>query len=208
MLLTVFLLHGILNHDVSMKRMERALKKEGFEVVSLDYPSRRRTVEEHAAWLDKKVRETGKGDLYFVGHSLGSIIIRYYLAHYQPADAKRFVMITPPNHGSMRADKVNPVLFRLIWGRESGGELRASSKDFWEKLPPPPIEFGIIAGGKGDGKGFAKAAPGDDDGVLSVDETRLEGAADFAILPYRHVGIEHKKKTIELTVRFLKTGKF
>ena len=119
---TVFLMHGILNKSISMKRIELALEREGFEVVNLSYPSRRRTVEEHAAWLDQRVREKGRGELYFVGHSLGSIIIRYYLAVYNPPAAKRFLMIAPPNHGSMLADKVAKTpLYRLVWGRKAGG---------------------------------------------------------------------------------------
>jgi pimeloyl-ACP methyl ester carboxylesterase len=206
---TVFLMHGILNKSISMKRIELALEREGFEVVNLSYPSRRRTVEEHAAWLDQRVREKGRGELYFVGHSLGSIIIRYYLAVYNPPAAKRFLMIAPPNHGSMLADKVAKTpLYRLVWGRKAGGELRASSTDFWKNLPPPPVEFGILAGGLGNGKGLTPLIPGDDDGTLAVEEARLEGASDFAVLPYQHTAIILKKKTAEMAVRFLKTGRF
>ncbi|MFA5140173.1 MAG: alpha/beta fold hydrolase [Elusimicrobiota bacterium] len=206
---TVFLMHGILNKSVSMKRIERALERGGFEVVNLSYPSRSRTVEEHAAWLDEKVREKGRGELYFVGHSLGAIVIRYYLAVYNPPQAKRFLMITPPNRGSMLADTVDKTpLYKVVWGRKAGGELRASSEDFWKSLPPPPIEFAVLAGGLGNGKGFNPLIPGDDDGTLAVEETRLEGAADFKVLPYQHTSIVLKKKTAEMAVRFLKGGRF
>lgn len=206
---TAFLLHGILNAPVSLRRIETALERRGFAVVNLDYPSRSRTVEEHAAWLDQQVRARGRGELYFVGHSLGSIVIRYYLARYRPEAARRFVMIAPPNHGSLMADKVHQTgLYRLVWGDHSGAELRASNAHFWTDLPPPPIEFGIIAGGRGGPRGFNPLIPGDNDGTLAVAETRLPGARDFVLLPYQHTGIVLRKATAERVVRFLETGRF
>ena len=70
------------------------------------------------------------------------------------------------------------------------------------------MEFGILAGGLGNGKGLTPLIPGDDDGTLAVEEARLEGASDFAVLPYQHTAIILKKKTAEMAVRFLKTGRF
>jgi len=206
---TVFLMHGILNARVSMKRIERALERRGFEVVNLGYPSRSKTIEEHARWLDERVRQRGRGELYFVGHSLGSIILRCYLDRFRPPSARRFVMISPPNHGSGLADKVAEAgVYKLIYGDKAGRQLRASATDFWRTLPAPPIEFGIITGGRGDGRGFSALVPGDDDGTVSVEEARLEGAADFAVLPYQHTTILLRKAAIERTVRFLETGRF
>ena len=136
-----------------------------------------RTMEEHAAWLDAQVRAKGRGDLYFVGHSLGSIVIRFYLGRYRPAAAKRFVMIAPPNHGSVMADKMGKTgVYRLVWGDRSGRPLRASSAGFWTDLPPLPVEFGIIAGGRGAARGFNPLIPGDNYGTVAVSEARLDGA--------------------------------
>ncbi|MBI5623830.1 MAG: alpha/beta fold hydrolase [Elusimicrobia bacterium] len=206
---TVFLMHGILRSSRAMKRIETALRARGFSVVNLGYPSRSRTVEEHADWLAGQVRERGRGELYFVGHSLGAIVMRRYLGKARPAAARRLVMIAPPNRGSAMADTLSKTgLYRLIFGGKAAQELRSSRKDFWEGLPPPPVEFGIIAGGLGNGKGFNPLLPGDDDGTLSVEETRLEGASDFRILPYQHTLILLRRRTAELTVRFLETGKF
>ena len=87
-------------------------------------------------------------------------------------------------------------------------ELRSSNENFWRSLPPPPIEFGILAGGLGDGKGFNPILPGDDDGTLSLDETRLEGAKEFLVLPYQHSLILLRKKTAAMTADFLENGSF
>lgn len=206
---TVFLLHGILRTDRSMRRLEKTLKSRGFQVVSLRYPSRSRTIEEHADWLAAEVKEKGRGDLYFVGHSLGAIVIRRYLAVHHPADAKRFVMIAPPNHGSFMAEKAAQLgVYRWIYGSKAGMELRSSNENFWRGLPPPPIEFGILAGGLGDDKGFNPSLPGDDDGTVTVEEARLEGAKDLRIVPYQHSLILLRKKTAVMTADFLETGSF
>jgi pimeloyl-ACP methyl ester carboxylesterase len=192
-----------------MRRIEKILKSRGFRVVSLRYPSRSRTIEEHADWLAAQVSEKGRGDLYFVGHSLGSIVIRRYLAVHHPMNARRFVMIAPPNHGSVSAEKAAQLgVYRWIYGSKAGMELRSSNEDFWRSLPPPPIEFGILAGGLGDGKGFNPILPGDDDGTVTVDEAKLEGAKELRILPYQHSFILLRKKTAVLTADFLETGSF
>lgn len=46
-------------------------------------------------------------------------------------------------------------------------------------MSPPPIEFGVIAGGTGMKMGINPLLPGDDDGTITVEETKLEGMKDF-----------------------------
>jgi hypothetical protein len=76
------------------------------------------------------------------------------------------------------------------------------------KIAIPNIPFAIIAGGKGDEAGFNPLLPGDDDGTVSVAETRLEGAKAFMVLPRLH-GIIARSPLIEPHVlSFLKSGKF
>ena len=51
-----------------------------------------------------------------------------------------------------------------------------------QRLLTPDFEFGIIAGGQGDDEGYLESIPGDDDMLLSVDTTKLDGASDFALV--------------------------
>lgn len=206
---TAFLLHGILRTDRSMRRIEKALAERGFRVINLRYPSTSRTIEEHSAWLAGRVKEEGRGELYFVGHSLGSVIIRHYLALHEPPEAKRFVMIAPPNRGSRAADRLSKLWpYRWVYGSKAGLELRASNRALWDDLPPPPVEFGILAGGRGNGWGLNPFLEGDDDGTVAVDETKLDGAADFRLLPRQHSLILLSAETARLTADFLETGRF
>ena len=85
--------------------------------------------------------------------------------------------------------------------RSNGNELR-------EHLATPPCPFGIIAGGAADGSGRNPMLEGDDDMVVTVEETRLPGAADFVIVPAVHTFIMDDPRVQEYTLRFLQHGYF
>jgi triacylglycerol lipase len=207
---TVILVHGLFNRPIFMKRIEWALEREGYHVVNWGYPSRDCTIEEHAAKLDRLVRSiNGKPTIHFVGFSLGSLVIRYYLTHYGLPQAGRFVMIAPPNHGSERADQLYHYRwFRWLYGTRSTDQLRASNRKFYEELGRPSIEFGIIAGGRGDDRGFSRLFGGDNDGTVSVESAKLSGSADFILLPHLHTMLLLTPETSRQVVAFLRTGRF
>ena len=55
-----------------------------------------------------------------------------------------------------------------------------------ENMPGIETEFGVIAGGVSDVKGYNPWIVGDDDGVVSVGETHLQGERDFLIINALH----------------------
>ena len=77
-----------------------------------------------------------------------------------------------------------------------------------ERLAIPQCEFGIIAGGRGDERGFNPLLTGDDDGVVTVSSTRLAGAADFLVLPVSHTFLMRNRQVLDCTLRFLEHGFF
>ena len=72
----------------------------------------------------------------------------------------------------------------------------------------PACEFGIIAGGRGDGKGFLPDLKEDNDGMLSVSTTRLAAQADFLVVPVIHPLTMMHPIVKEATWRFLDKGFF
>jgi hypothetical protein len=92
----------------------------------------------------------------------------------------------------------------LIFG-EAGQQLTPAEVS---RAPGFAHPFAIIAGGKGDGRGFNPLLPGDDDGTVGVAETRLGGAADFLVVPEIHALISNHRETIRATINFLKRGRF
>jgi pimeloyl-ACP methyl ester carboxylesterase len=221
----VIVLHGLGRSRDSMDKLCRYLEDEGgYTVLNVSYPSTRRDIGGHALALRRIVENLdGVEQIDFVGHSMGNIIIRHYLADAmasrtaassQAARARldprirRFVMLAPPNHGSRAADALadNP-LFKAATG-PAGQELGVDWDELERWLAVPPCEFGIVAGGRGDAKGYNPLLPGDDDGTITVDTARLAGASDFLLVPVMHTFIMDDKTVMQCTLRFLEHGYF
>jgi pimeloyl-ACP methyl ester carboxylesterase len=158
----------------------------------------------------------GVDEINFVAHSLGNLVIRHYLAdHTDPQTGrqgdpriKRIVMLGPPNNGAQLAETLGQnTLFELIVGA-SGQELARGWAELEKKLATPACEFGVIAGGRGDDKGYNPLVKGDDDCVVSVDSARLPGATDFLVLPVWHTFIMEQRSVQEATLSFLEHGYF
>ena len=66
----------------------------------------------------------------------------------------------------------------------------------------------IIAGGKGDNKGFSSLLEGDDDAIVRVSETQLQGSDDFLVLPVRHSRMMENTDVQKETLNFLLQGQF
>ncbi len=204
----VVLLHGIANIPLSMKYLENSLEKAGYQIHNLGYPSTDVPIEEAAARIREKVMAMGGAKrIHFVGHSMGHLLIRIILADDLPG-LGRVVMIAPPNQGSFMAQRLEDMdIYRWIFG-PAGQQLPANNRTFFENLPVPDCEFGIIAGGKGTEGGYNPLLDGDDDGTVRVEETKLEGAADFIVVNNIHTLILFDPETVEQTIHFLKNGQF
>ena len=75
-------------------------------------------------------------------------------------------------------------------------------------MATPNFEFGIIAGGSGDGQGYLARCPGDDDGLLSIETHKLAGAADFLQTGGMHQLMPNYEEVRAATLSFLKNGYF
>jgi hypothetical protein len=117
-------------------------------------------------------------------------------------------MLGPPNNGAMIAKRLHGTgVFGLVTGR-SGEALGGNWDQLVGNLATPRCEFGIVAGGIGDGRGHNPLLPGDDDLVVRVEETKLRGARDFLLVPFRHSQMLEEPKVQEAVLRFLRSGHF
>jgi predicted alpha/beta hydrolase family esterase len=205
--LCVVLLHGLLRNSQSMEWIAQDLRKAGYRAVVPDYPSTRRTIQEHSEWLRDFIQDLPCDSIYLVTHSLGGLIARDCFGRYQPEKVKKLVMIAPPNHGAERADRFRKnALYKLVFGKVAQ-EVTSDSVLGPEHLGVPQCPFGIIAGGKGK-EGYDKDIPGNNDGVLSVQKAYLKGAQDFLVLNASHNSILLKKETSDNIISFLRYGHF
>ena len=206
----VLLVHGLFRSKDSFRRMASALEKSGFEVASVNYPSTRKTIREHAEQLGR-ILDTleGYAEVSFVTHSLGGIVVRDLLAREgawkKKIKVQRLVMLGPPNRGSVVAELLQDWLPYKVVAGKAAAQLTAEEMG---KVPPPPVSFGIIAGGTGTARGFNPALGGDNDGIVLVENARLASADDFLLLRCLHSFLMNHEEAIEATSRFLKKGKF
>jgi hypothetical protein len=166
----------------------------GFTTARLDYPSTRRPIQEHAATVAELLDHVPTPTkLSFVSHSLGGLIIRQLLSYEAPwrSAVERIVMVAPPNQGASLAaslDKGNVI--RVILG-PSYGQI---AQGFATALPVPDVPVAIFAG-------ELASVPGD--GLVTVDETRLQGSSEHHTVPAIHTFVMNHPAVIRGAISFL-----
>jgi pimeloyl-ACP methyl ester carboxylesterase len=224
----VVVLHGLVRSRASMDSLSQFLHdKGGYEVFNVSYPSTRESIAEHAQSLRHIIQNLdGIEEINFVAHSMGNIVVRHYLGDLARQEAwkespnalaadrraiakfHRFVMLGPPNQGAQLAEMFSDnVVFQEIMG-ESGLELGRDWPELEKRLATPPMPFGIIAGGRSNDKGYNPMLTGDNDGTISVETTKLAGAADFLVVPVIHTLLMDDEKVQKYVLRFLRNGYF
>jgi pimeloyl-ACP methyl ester carboxylesterase len=206
----VVLVHGMLSSPRAMTRIEKELIPNGYHVINFGYDSRENSIQTVTDDLDKIIRGQIPGDVravHFVTHSLGALVVRYYLSERKMKNLGRFVMIAPPNQGSVWGKSLvkNIPGVRQLLGI-SGEELQYSLK--FRPTLPPPCEFGIISGGTGTSRGLNPFIPGDNDATVAVSETMMKGMKDHIVIPGQHTMLLFRKRVIDNVISFLGTGKF
>lgn len=206
---SVVLVHGLGRTEQSFAVMAQRLRWAGYEVTSVGYDSRSAPLEEHAAALAGAVeRCCGEAvKLHFVGHSMGGIVIRRYLADSPPAALGRVVLLAPPSRGSELAERLrqHPVAAEMLG--PAGRALGTGKQDLPATLPPPAYEMGIVAGNRSINPVGSAVIPGADDGAVALDRVGIAGVP-IVILPRSHTFIMNSRHAADAVVRFLRTGAF
>jgi pimeloyl-ACP methyl ester carboxylesterase len=213
----VVVLHGLARSRKPMTKLCEYLEQGGYTVFNVGYASTRASIADHAKALAKIIENLdGIDQISFVGQSMGNIVIRHYLADQTDQTAgrrpdpriQRFVMLGPPNHGSIAATSFSDSkLVKTVLG-EPSQELGREWVWLESDLVTPQCEFGIIAGGRGDERGFNPMLPGDNDGVVTVASARLAGARDFVLVPVFHSFLPTSRTVMQDTLSFLQNGYF
>ena len=175
----VVCIHGALRSRLGMWPTAVYLRRLGFDAKTFGYPTRSGQLLDHAqrldafidSWLPEDAPELG-----FLTHSMGGLVVRAWLANTTRVAAHplnvRVAMLSPPNQGSAlaRRNAKNP-LFHLLYGDAAQALSAPTAPD----LPPVPEDASVLvlAGGKGDPRGYNPLLEGDDDGVVAVAEMGL-----------------------------------
>ncbi|MBR1233371.1 triacylglycerol lipase [Bradyrhizobium sp. AUGA SZCCT0182] len=208
----VVLLHGISRTALSFRKMQTALEAADFATLNIDYPSRHHALEalaEHIHPAVTRLADGITGQLHFVSHSMGGLLVRVYLSRYRPERLGRVVMLGTPNGGSEIADRLrNNSLYRA-WFGPAGVQL-VTRRDAATGALFPPVDYpvGIIAGNKSIDPTSSLFLPKPHDGRVSVENTKLDGMADHVVIGTSHPWLPGNRVAIAQTIAFLREGKF
>jgi len=199
----VILLHGIFRTKKSMAGLARFLESNNFEVLNLSYPSTRQPLEQLAETIHAQIPQDGI-KTYFIGYSMGGLLVRAYLARHRLQNLGRVVMIATPNHGSEVADLLkNFWPYKKLYG-PAGQQLTTTYK----LTDTIDYELGIIAGNRTIDPLCWLLIAKPNDGKVSTESTKLDGMKAHTIITATHTFFPANRKMWQLALNFLQTGYF
>jgi pimeloyl-ACP methyl ester carboxylesterase len=208
----VVLLHGLGRTELSMARIERELEAAGYVVVNETYPSLTEDIPELSQVVGTGIESCrGKGatSIHFVTHSMGGILVRAYFQTHRVPEAKRMVMLGPPNHGSEVVDEHRDAWwFRMATGPAGQQLATTGEQSIPAQLKEIPLEIGVIAGTESIDPLLDDTLPRPNDGKVSVQSAMLTEMKDFITLPVDHTFMVYSESVISQVKEFLARGKF
>ena len=207
---SVILLHGLLCNDHFMDPLAKRLRAEGYNVLNIDYPSRQGDLATLADHIHPQIAEFleqhPKGNVHFVGHSLGGLLTREYLQRHPLERNGRVLMIGTPNQGSTAVDRIRSSRLAPL-GRWLAGPVGDQLATDHPRAHLTRNTVGIIAGELP--LNPMRLLGGEaSDGLVTVESTRLGTPHKHIVVPAEHVSMPVNPRVMQEAVQFLKTGKF
>lgn len=205
----VILLHGLWMRGFALLMLDRRMMEAGFRVHRFDYlsvaASRERILERLQQQVHELAAEPDTTSVHLVGHSLGGLLALQACGTDPSLPPGRVVCLGSPLMGSAAARGFAGL------GR-SGGALLGHHRLLLEQglqRWDGPREVGMIAGCTRIGLGAVLARmPGEHDGTVAVEETRLPGLTAHCVVETSHTGLLFSADVAGRAGRFLRTGSF
>ena len=208
----VILLHGLARTEKSMHKLEQHLKKHGFHVSNVGYPSLKENIQTLSGETIEKARaecaSVGASKIHFVTHSMGAILARYYLEYNEMRELGRVVMLSPPNSGSEIVDKLEGSPISKWIDVPAVQQLGTENDNLPKALGAPDYEVGIITGDRSINPIMSLLIPGEDDGKVSVENAKLQGMKDFLVVHKTHHFIMNDETVLRQVTYFIENGVF
>ena len=141
---------------------------------------------------------------HFVGHSFGGVLILAMLSRHTDIPAQSVVLLGSPVRGCSAGRRFGEGRF--------GSWMMGASRPLWNERPAAwtrPEPLGVIAGTLPLGLGRTVGRlPGENDGVVCVAETAVDGMAAQALVPAAHSALIVSPKVAAMVARFFSEGRF
>ena len=197
----VVLIHGLWMTGTEMRVLGVRLEEAGFRVRYFRYRSWRGGLAQAAGALREFAEATEGERVHLVGHSLGGVVIAKMLEEAPLSRPGRVAMLGTPMGGSAAA--------RIVSRRRAGrwlvgGVIREGIVEHAPKWPGGR-ELLVVAGDIPLGSGLLIGLPKPHDGVVRVEETRVEGARTVTVRA-SHVGLLLSRKVAALLADHFRAG--
>lgn len=202
---TVVFVHGLYMVGVELALLRRRVADAGFRTRQFRYHTVTRGLDENAARLAVFLGQVETERLHLVAHSLGGLVILRMFEQGTTLTPGRVVFLGSPVRGSHSARQLTERHLGWTIGKSGPGVLAAQHEPRWTV----PRELGIVAGTHDLRINFLLPdLPTPNDGVVSLEETRIEGATDFVTVHSNHTGMLFRRELAEQVTAFLQQGKF
>jgi hypothetical protein len=184
----VLLIHGLARTPLSLLGLARDLRRAGHHTELVAYSGTLESYRTIVARVRRRFEVAARdGQPYAaVAHSLGGLVLRAALGDW-PTEWSlplHIVMLGTPNRLPRLARRFHRWWpYRLVNGE--CGQLLAEPK-FFADLPQPAVPTTVIAGNRGWPHALSLFGGDPNDGVVAVEETRLDSGAALIELPASH----------------------
>lgn len=196
----VVLVHGLWMTGTEMRVLGGRLEESNLGVRYFRYRSWRGGLAEAAGALREFVEATGGERVHLVGHSLGGVVIAKMLEEAPLSRPGRVAMLGTPMGGSAAARIVSR---RRVGRWLVGGVIREGIVEHAPKWPGGR-ELLVVAGDIPLGSGLLLGVEKPHDGVIRVEETRVEGARAVTVRA-SHVGLLLSRKVAALLADYFRS---
>ncbi|HHX8659544.1 triacylglycerol lipase [Vibrio diabolicus] len=201
----IIILHGLYMHGLVMQPLSQKLRKLGYETQVLSYNTV--AIDESSLFdsIDHSLNPLTANVL--VGHSLGGLMIKRYLANRQPSTSliSHVVAIGSPLKGASIVGRIQDLGLGAILGNSPHHGLNKHD-DAWAF----PQKLGSIAGTMPIGARplLIRNDNTMSDGTVTVEETRLDGMQDHIEVKQTHTSLIYNTFVPQQIDHFIRTDYF
>lgn len=196
----VVLVPGLWMPAAEMWLIATRLRRAGYTTRCFGYRGR----EPFEANIERLARSVEGRAVHFIGHSTGGVLIFDFLRQFPALACGRVILLGAPVRGCLAG--------RRLGAAAIGRWMLGASLARWSECDADwrrPEALGVIAGTLPLGVGRALGRlPGENDGVVRVEETRIDGMAGHVQVRAAHSMLPVSSRVASLAGRFLGTGRF